>query len=359
MNATAKACSQPKDREMRVLHVTEAFGGGISTAIQQYFQFSGGDHSLLARVRAGDVTSEDLPIGERVDLVDDSSELLRKWLVARKDRYDVVHAHSSLAGALVRGAPPKHAAVVYSPHALASAHHGSPNVRRVAYAVERRLACRTDAFGAVSEAERAELATLGACERPIVVVPHAVTSVPTERCAADRALRVIAVGRLSYQKNPESVARMPSDIPEVGGQPVEWLWLGDGDSSRREALARGGWHLAGWASRRRVLSELCESCVLLHPARYEGMPLVVLEAMAAGTPVVAADIPALFELQSLHRYRHYGEAIEQVRHLLADGRYRQAASEGELKEVNEKSGRAAQDSALARLYSASLGARPE
>lgn len=339
---------------MRVLHVAEAFGGGIAVAIEQYHCFPEAEHWLLARVRSADVNAGDLPTGPRVRLVPDVWSLVQRWLAVREQRYDVVHAHSSLAGVLVRTLPPRHAAVVYSPHALASLNHENPRVRRMAQMVERLLVARTDAFGAVSAAERSELSRLDTHRRiPNVVVPHAVAPVMPVCRADERSPRVVAAGRLGYQKNPELVAGIPRRIPVVGGRPVAWVWLGDGDDERRKLLTRGGWQVTGWQPRRAVLAELSHAAVLIHPARYEGMPLAVMEAMAAGTPVVAADIPALSELHSVQKFAHYEEAVDQVRRLLRDPLLRQEVSDSEIQEVLDLASRDTQDLALDYLYSVS------
>jgi glycosyltransferase involved in cell wall biosynthesis len=51
----------------------------------------------------------------------------------------------------------------------------------------------------------------------------------------------------------------------------------------------------GWVSDEELARLYAGSLALVYPSRYEGFGLPVLEAMAAGAPVIAADIPSLRE----------------------------------------------------------------
>ena len=126
------------------------------------------------------------------------------------------------------------------------------------------------------------------------------------------------MGRLGFQKNPESVASLPEKLASVFEQPVRCVWVGDGDLDRRGLLESGGWEVSGWLARPDVRRLLETARALIHPARYEGMPFVVVEAMAAGTPVLAADIPALRELKPALRYDSLESLLSQLAPLLRD-----------------------------------------
>ncbi|MDZ7618786.1 MAG: glycosyltransferase [Patescibacteria group bacterium] len=112
--------------------------------------------------------------------------------------------------------------------------------------------------------------------------------------------RVVAcVGRLVKQKGQEWLIRSTRQwLAEVAG--THLLLVGDGpDRARLEACAaRAGLadriHFAGFRSD--VPAILAASKVLVLPSAWEGMPNVVLEAMATGLPVVASEVEGVSEL---------------------------------------------------------------
>jgi glycosyltransferase involved in cell wall biosynthesis len=108
---------------------------------------------------------------------------------------------------------------------------------------------------------------------------------------------VLWVGRLDPVKRLDIAVHSVAEMPSV---PVRLLIAGDGpDRARleREIAASGNpaaVRLLGW--REDVPELLTAADAFVFPSRTEGMPNAVLEALAAGLPVVASDIPALREL---------------------------------------------------------------
>lgn len=66
------------------------------------------------------------------------------------------------------------------------------------------------------------------------------------------------------------------------------------DEMIREVAARGrGACLVGALSRDEVYRHLGEADVLVLPSEYEGQPFVLIEALAAGVPVIASNLPSI------------------------------------------------------------------
>jgi len=110
---------------------------------------------------------------------------------------------------------------------------------------------------------------------------------------------VTSIGRLTPQKGVdwllESATRWMPQLPEA-----DLLLVGEGPMRKKlEAMCRDGGiagrvHFAGW--RADVAEILAASRLLVLPSRWEGMPNVVLEAMASGLPVAATKVEGVCEL---------------------------------------------------------------
>ncbi|MHC4876147.1 MAG: glycosyltransferase [Planctomycetota bacterium] len=148
----------------------------------------------------------------------------------------------------------------------------------------------------------------GLSQDKVVVIPNGV-DVDTYRSAEPADLSqfgipsdaevILAVGRLDPQKDPltllQAVHRVASDRPNL-----HLLFAGDGPlRSDTEAEARRlniehRVHLAGWTP---DVPRLLKSATLFVLAsRWEGMPNVVLEAAAAGVPIIATETEGVREI---------------------------------------------------------------
>ena len=150
--------------------------------------------------------------------------------------------------------------------------------------------------------------TVGLDPEKSVVIPNAVNierfsdAVPAnlENVGIPKGSRVfISIGRLEQQKGFDVLL---DAIPLIDSLPkdVHFLIVGEGcDANRlrahveRNQLTR----IVHFLSRRNDIPELLAASIgLILPSRWEGMPNVVLEAMAAGRTVVATNVEGISEL---------------------------------------------------------------
>jgi colanic acid/amylovoran biosynthesis glycosyltransferase len=120
--------------------------------------------------------------------------------------------------------------------------------------------------------------------------------------AADNR-RLVCVGRLAPQKGQllilEALARLRAD-----GVEVEVVLAGDGplrapiEQRLRELELTAAVRITGWISNEQVRAELVGARALLLPSFAEGLPVVLMEALALGRPAITtfvAGIPELVE----------------------------------------------------------------
>jgi glycosyltransferase involved in cell wall biosynthesis len=271
------------------------FVTGEGDRLMQQARDAGFEVVLLPRLR-----SDIAPLDDR-RAVSDLRECLRG--------FDVVHTHSSKAGALGRVAAHREQVgrIVHTFHGFPF-HRFQSWPRRAAYIqIERRVGRYTDVFLAVGPAVAAEAVIRGIAppERIRTIGIGANTALPPpgapDRAEARRLLgvppgmRVVGtVGRLAYQKAPDDFV---AALAAVGRDDVFGVWIGDGElrAPTERLAARHGLRdrLLFTGERGDVATLLPGLDVFAMASRYEGLPCAVVEAMTAGLPVVATAVNAV------------------------------------------------------------------
>jgi glycosyltransferase involved in cell wall biosynthesis len=230
----------------------------------------------------------------------DLAGLLELISLLRRERPQVLHASSSKAGVLGRLAAVAARVPIrfFTVHGWAfSAYSGLPShLYRVS---DRLMAPLTTVTICVSETELAAGLEAGTCSADRSVVIHnAVDIAGAPRSPHDRPTpRLIAVGRLKAPKDFLTLIRALAALPNHA---FEAMIVGDGperdavEAEIRRLELQGPVRLAG--ERSDVPELLAESDVFVLSSRSEGLPVSVLEAMAAELPVVATDVGGLAEL---------------------------------------------------------------
>jgi glycosyltransferase involved in cell wall biosynthesis len=133
-----------------------------------------------------------------------------------------------------------------------------------------------------------------------IAYPDDFASAALAEFAASDAFRVVYVGSLTQNKSVTTLVEAHARLRRLGVR-VTTAIVGDGpDRPRVEGAVRrsdaGSIVMAGYQPPHAVAAWLRAAHVLVLPSRSEGRPTVVLEAMAAGLPVVATDILGTREL---------------------------------------------------------------
>lgn len=226
-----------------------------------------------------------------------------RGLIRQAGPFDIIHGHSSKAGALSRlRLPGWHVPRVYTPHAFRTMDPGLGNLGRKVYGAIEKLLARglTDRLICVSADEYAHARALGMPRRKLAIVVNGVETPPADTRAAVRdslgipagALTFGFVGRLCHQKAPERLVaafdHAASRLPQA-----HLLMIGTGESEedvRRQIAA------SPHAARIHLTTDftgpqaMAAIDALVMPSRYEAMSYVMLEAAAAGKPMILTKV---------------------------------------------------------------------
>jgi glycosyltransferase involved in cell wall biosynthesis len=257
--------------------------------------------------RAAGFTVHDLPLVREPSPRRDAAALWKLLGICRRERFQVVHTHSSKAGFLGRFAGRMAGATtLHTPHVPPFGRH--PGDR--AYLPLERVAARwTARFIALSDYQARLLRDHGlAPHRRILHLPNAVDPArfaPMDRAGARRELGldpraplVLGVGRLCRQKGFDLLVEAAALLARAG-EPAHFILLGDGPMGpalQRRIAAAGlqeRFLMPGRVENLRAWYGACDLVAM--PSRWEGMPYVLLEAKAAARPAVVARVSGMEE----------------------------------------------------------------
>ncbi|WP_245865968.1 glycosyltransferase [Rhodococcoides kyotonense] len=279
---------------MDVLHISEAYGGGVQSAISRYIENSPSlVHQILVRTRSEHDIAE--PCGAESISYNGSMagfvRAARTHILRTKPK--AIHLHSSFAGLLRLFDFGPDTKVIYTPHAYAFLRRDSSGAARSAYrAVEVLLSKRAQTIAAISPFEAASAARMAGPSTEVTYLPNVVpdTSFPGALVHETSGRpEVVMAGRISAQKDPLFFA----EAARASHSDVKWTWVGDGDADMREVLEQAGVSITGWVPSELVKKHIAAADLYLHSAEWEGAPITLLEAAAVGTPILARGIAAL------------------------------------------------------------------
>lgn len=226
--------------------------------------------------------------------------LLELAAVVRRERPHIVHANSAKAGALGRLAAwlTRVPIRVYTVHGWAFTAHGGASSALYRWA-ERLLRPLTTVTICVADSERRAGLEARTCDEATTVVIHNGVDLPRTRALDARSgpHRLVMVGRLQAPKDALTLVRALAALRQ---RPCEAMIVGDGPDRpavEKEVRRLGLDSVVRLVGARNDVAELLAAADLfVLSSRSEGLPLSILEAMAAGLPVVASNVGGVPEV---------------------------------------------------------------
>ncbi|HXR98102.1 MAG TPA: glycosyltransferase [Terriglobales bacterium] len=247
-------------------------------------------------------------LSRSISLFDDLRAFLQILRLIHRERPDIIHTHTAKAGTLGRlAAWLSRVPAIHTFHGHVFHGYFSSWKTRAVIAMERFLAKHTAAIVAISESQKRDLSTVYqiAPANKIHVVrlgfnlsPFAAVFQRRLRQVSPGAVRCGWVGRLTAIKDPCLFTAIAREWQRGQLAPASFTVFGDGELRPEVAAAAAElgneFQFAGWQRDTAAIYECLDLLVLT--SRNEGTPVAVIEAMASGCAVIAADVGGVADL---------------------------------------------------------------
>lgn len=179
--------------------------------------------------------------------------------------------------------------------------------------------------------------------KQVVVIPNAIESIQATNIDYD-SKNIICVGRIEEVKGFDMLLESFSKISDKF---EDWKLIIVGDGSSREKLKKQVLDLninsqvSFTGFKDDVISEMKQASVFVLPSRFEGFPLVLLEAMSCGLACISYDAPwsrdmiVDNETGLMAKYLEINDLTDKLEQLISNSEYRQRIGLNGKKEVEK------------------------
>lgn len=281
---------EPMAEKKKILYIVEAMGGGVFTYIVDLANGLVNEYDMYIAYAVRKQTPKNYKeyFDNRVHLIEvknfgraiDASKDLKAFFEIRKIadevKPDIIHLHSSKAGALGRFAfNGNRIPMFYTPHGYSFLMEDCKPMKRAVYKmVESICAKRNCTTISCSVGEHQESLKL---TKHATYVNNGINMAELQEIIdktekVEHPFTVYTLGRICYQKNPALFNEIAESLPDV-----KFVWIGDGEL--RGELTSKNIEITGWADRSTAIRYAINADVFLLPSRWEGLPISLLESM--------------------------------------------------------------------------------
>lgn len=311
------------EQKKRVLHIAEAFGGGIVEFLIYLTQIETVEHTILYAER--EINIEVLKKKFRKDvkfvhwknaqreisIIKDFKSYLFLKNYLKSNVFDVIHLHSSKAGIIGRLVKNKnYPTVIYTPNGSPFARKDISNFKRRTYQFFEYVASK---FGGkvvgVSKSEANLYKSIGV--NAIYINNGIKVSDYFPYNHNKKHFRIVTIGRITAQKDPEMFNEIALHF--INDSAISFVWIGDGEL--KHLLTSKNISITGWLPKEDVSSELAQSDIYLSTAQWEGLPFAVLEAMNYALPLILHRCVGNSDLINNKNGVLFTDTVDAVKHL--------------------------------------------
>lgn len=285
----------------KILMVCEAFGGGVFAYVSQLCNDMSDiyDVYLAYSLRPQTPKNFEKSLNTNVHLIEleylgkkgvtDISNNLKSIKEIRKIYSevspDIIHLHSSIAGAIGRIAFKNMNNVIYTPHGYAHILLGNNLKSKLYYFAEKILGKKNSIILTCCESEDQESKKFSRRTYYIetgINIHQFQKSVSELSKDLNSEFTVFTLGRICEQKQPTLFNQIAEKLPEIS-----FLWIGDGEL--RDVLTSKNITVTGWKSRMEALNIAKKSDVFILPSLGEAIAMSLLENMFLEKLVIVSD----------------------------------------------------------------------
>ncbi|HED1507130.1 TPA: glycosyltransferase [Raoultella ornithinolytica] len=297
---------------MNVLHIAETVKGGVATVINSLMECN----EINSFVICPEAQSKEIYSEKKITFTRtgrDFSSLFSLWIVVfktiKKNKFDVIHLHSSFSGFIVRFMfllrmlDRKKYRVIYTPHCLSFMMDIKMWKKQIYKYIEILLSGQTDFIVANSHYEYKCAQSAGLNKEILRVVYNAVSldgqlktdiissqnSIPV----SPRKMNVLFVGRFDRQKGYDYLLDI---IKKTDSSKFNFSIVGDAVHDNFERIEKENVRYYGWVNNKELPAHFSSNDILLMPSRWESFGLVAVEAQMYGLPVIANNVASLPEV---------------------------------------------------------------
>lgn len=287
----------------KILHIAEAFGGGVFTYLIALANATCEEFDVTIAYTLRPQTPDEFEklLDKRIHLIEmkevkreirllqDLKGAMEIRRIYRKVEPDFVHLHSSKAGFLGRMVIDcRRNHVIYTPHGYSFLKKDDSRLKRKIYkGIEKIAAVKGGEIVGVSRGEYEESLSL---TKRASYISNGIDLNAIENMGIEnntefdmKKLRIGTLGRICYQKNPETfneiAAKLPDDL---------FVWIGDGDM--RHVLTEKNIAISTWLEPQDALRLLGRVNLFILPSLWEGLPISLLEAMYLKKVCIVSDV---------------------------------------------------------------------